>query len=138
MRLTKHRRKTSMMMDMTPMIDVAFQLIIFFMTVSQMSEVASEPLQLPTQAGAEEIKPKTLVVNITQEGQIRVAGDTLTIARLVALVSNELQRVGDDPGKLTVVVRADERGESRGVNEVVTALARLGVTRVRIAVQAEG
>ena len=34
--------------------------------------------------------------------------------------------------------RADERGESRGVNDVVTALNKLRVTRVRIAVDAGG
>ena len=43
--------------------------------------------------------------------------------------------VGDDPSKLHIVVRGDERGPSRGVNEVVRALAKLRVTHVRIAVQ---
>jgi biopolymer transport protein ExbD len=35
MRLTKHRRVTRADMNMTPMIDIVFLLIIFFMTVSQ-------------------------------------------------------------------------------------------------------
>jgi biopolymer transport protein ExbD len=127
-----------MLMDMTPMIDVAFQLIIFFMTVSQMSEVAHERLQLPKQTGAEEQKPKTLVVNITETGEIRLSGEPFTIARLVSLVSSEIRRLDDDPQRLIVVVRGDERGRSRGVNDVITALGTLGVTRVRIAVQSEG
>lgn len=138
MRLAKHARNTRMEMDMTPMIDVAFQLIIFFMTVSQMSEVASEPLQLPRQKGIVDEKPKTLIVNVTKTGQLRVGGEPITVAKLVSLISNELRRVGDDPDKLTVVIRADERGDSRGVNEVVTALGTLGVKRVRIAVQSKG
>ena len=138
MRLKKHARSTRMQMDMTPMIDIVFLLIIFFMTVSQMSEVANERLQLPRQSGGEEQKPKTMVVNVTESGAFRVAGQTITIARLVGLAHSELQRVGDDPDRLIVVVRADERGASRGVNEVVTALGTLGVKRVRIAVESEG
>jgi biopolymer transport protein ExbD len=138
MRLKKHRRPTQLQMDMTPMIDVAFQLIIFFMTVSQMSEVAHERLQLPRQIGAEEQKPKTLIVNVSDTGQLKVAGEPLTIARLVSLVSAEVRRLDDDPQRLIVVVRADERGRSQAVNEVITALGTLGVTRVRIAVQSEG
>jgi biopolymer transport protein ExbD len=127
-----------MQMDMTPMIDVAFQLIIFFMTVSQMSEVAHERLQLPKQIGAEEQKPKTLIVNVTHTGELKVSGEPFTIARLVTLVSSEVVRLDNDPQRLIVVVRADERGRSQGVNEVITALGTLGVTRVRIAVESEG
>ena len=122
---------------MTPMIDVAFQLIIFFMTVSQMSDVANEPLQLPRQKGSTAEKPKTLVVNVTETGEIRVSGETTTVARLLSIVTSEIKRLGDDPSKVTVVLRGDERGQSRGVNEVVTALASLGVNHVRIAVQTE-
>jgi len=137
MRLTKHRHPTRMEMDMTPMIDVAFQLIIFFMTVSQMSELAHERLQLPKQAGIDPEKPKTLVINVTETGEYRVTGEPISIARIVNLVSDEVQRAGNDPDRVIVVVRADERGTSRGVNEVVTALGTVGVTRVRIAVEAQ-
>jgi biopolymer transport protein ExbD len=138
MRLTRHRRATRMEMDMTPMIDVAFQLIIFFMTVSQMSEVAHERLQLPKQIGAELQQPKPLIVNVTESGEFRVGGETTTIARLIALVRAEIQRVDGDPNQVVVVVRGDERGESRGVNQVVSALGGLGITRIRIAVESEG
>ncbi|MGE0755427.1 MAG: ExbD/TolR family protein [Pirellulaceae bacterium] len=136
MRLTKHPRKRRMEMDMTPMIDVAFQLIIFFMTVSQMSEVSREPVQLPKQAGEEQEQPKTLIINVTEDGEYRVAGEPISTAGFVSLVSEEVQRAGDDPNQVVVVVRADERGASRGVNDVVTAMGTLGITRVRIAVQA--
>ena len=69
-----------MEVDMTPMIDVAFQLIIFFMTVSQMSDAATEPLQLPRQPGEEVQKPKTLIVNVGETGEYRIAGEPLSIA----------------------------------------------------------
>jgi biopolymer transport protein ExbD len=36
---------------------------------------------------------------------------------------------------LTIVLRADERAACRTVNQIVTALVQLQVTRVRIAVE---
>jgi biopolymer transport protein ExbD len=138
MRLAKHRRKTRMEMDMTPMIDVAFQLIIFFMTVSQMSQANQERLQLPKQQGSEDQQPRTLVINVTAAGEFRVSGETITMGGLISRVNYELVRVGDDPGRLHIVIRADERGASRGVNEVVRALGKLRVTRIRIAVESGG
>lgn len=138
MRLSKHRRKKRMEMDMTPMIDVAFQLIIFFMITSQMSQANQERLQLPKQPGVEEQPPRTLIVNVTAAGELRISGETATLAGLVNRISQELQQLGDDPTKLNVVIRADERSESRGVNEVVMALGKLRVTRIRIAVESGG
>ena len=57
MRLSKRRRSTKAAMNMTPMIDVAFLLMIFFMTVSQVSKLNREQLELPRQQGTEEQEP---------------------------------------------------------------------------------
>jgi biopolymer transport protein ExbD len=135
MRLSKRRRSTRAEMNMTPMIDIVFLLIIFFMTVTQVSELNRERLELPKLQGAEDQQPMTLTVNIDRDGEIVVSGNPLSVTRLLAIVSQELAKVGDDPSRLTVVLRADERGTSRTVNEIVTALARMQITRVRIAVQ---
>jgi biopolymer transport protein ExbD len=138
MRLSKRHRKTRMEMDMTPMIDVAFQLIIFFMTVSQMTQANQERLQLPKQKGAEVHKPLTIVINVTAKGELRMNGKTVAMAEFISQVGNELQQLGDDPSKLHVVIRADEESKSRGVNDIVTALAKLRITRIRIAVDSGG
>ncbi len=135
MRLSKHKRDTRADMNMTPMIDIVFLLIIFFMTVTQVSEINRERLELPQLQGAEDQKPSTLIVNVDQAGDIIVSGNQIEVPRLLAIVSQELAKVGEDPSRLTVVLRADERGTSRTVNEIVTALARMQIARVRIAVQ---
>jgi biopolymer transport protein ExbD len=122
-------------MNMTPMIDIVFLLIIFFMTVTQVSKINREQVELPKLQGAEDQKPTTLTVNVDRAGEIVVSGNRVTTARLLAIVSQELAKVGDDPSRLTVVLRADERGTSRVVNDIVKSLARLQITRVRIAVQ---
>lgn len=121
---------------MTPMIDVVFQLLIFFMTISsQVSQVERAPLELPQLPGAEDQRPTSMTVNIDEQARIVVDGREMTIAELVSLVSEALDRAGGDANLVTVVIRADRRIASRPVNEVVSALTRMQITRVRFAVE---
>lgn len=135
MKLTKHRHNTIAAMNMTPMIDIVFLLIIFFMTVSQVSKVNNERIPLPKQAGSEEQPTSSLTVNVRKSGEIVVSGRVVSVPELVSLVADELARVGNDPARLNVVVRADLRGDSSAVNDIVDALAKIQVQRVRIAVE---
>ena len=65
--------------NMTPMIDVVFQLIIFFMLIMDMSKAQLEPLTLPSARKA--IKEKfvdtsMLVMNVMKDGAIKINGKT--------------------------------------------------------------
>ena len=106
MRLSKRRRPTKVAMNMTPMIDVTFLLLIFFMTVSQVSKLNREQLELPRQQGTEEQKPSIMTVNINQAGQLIVGGTGYHLSELISLLGDEISRLGDDPSRLTVVLRA--------------------------------
>ena len=90
MRLTKRRRSTRPDMDMTPMIDIVFLLIIFFMTVTQVSKVNKEQLDLAKQKGSEDQQTATLTINVNADGEYRVAGNQVSLAQLVSLASQEL------------------------------------------------
>lgn len=135
MKLTKRRRETRPEMDMTPMIDIVFLLIIFFMTVTQVSKLNKEQLELPKLKGSEDQKPSVLTVNVTQDEEIVISGRQLSLDDLIALLNRELRRVGDNPQMLSIVIRADQRGRSGGVSGVVRVLKRLNILKVRIAVE---
>lgn len=134
MKLSKHKRQTTPDMNMTPMIDVVFLLIIFFMTVSQVSKINQERLDLPTAAGNEEQQPAMVTINVTQQERIIVSGNELTPTQLLTYIGDELFSVGD-PSQLSIVLRADRRATSRTVNLIVRELAKLNINRVRIAVE---
>lgn len=135
MRLSKRRHTRKLEVNMTPMIDVTFLLLIFFMTVNQVSKANSEPVELPRLRGTEDQVQATLIINIDLGGSILVSGNRVTVAGLAPLVAGELAAHGGDPVSLNVVLRADRRGDCRVVNEVVDLLTKLEIHKVRIAVQ---
>lgn len=81
MKLSSSDPETDMEMDMTPMIDVVFLLIIFFMIITDMTQQELEDLVLPAAVNAVEDKPDPKqvrpVVNILDNGQIIVKGELL-------------------------------------------------------------
>jgi biopolymer transport protein ExbD len=134
MRLSKGHQ-TKLEINMTPMIDVTFLLLIFFMTVNQVSKTQREQLDLPQLSGTQDQSQEALVVNVDRDGQIIVSASSLTLPQLIGIVSAELSKVNNDPNQITVLLRADRRGNCRTVNEIVTALVRLNIHRVRLAVE---
>ncbi|MEE3370472.1 MAG: biopolymer transporter ExbD [Planctomycetota bacterium] len=122
-------------MNMTPMIDIVFLLLIFFMTVTQASRVKEEQLELPQQEGSRDKETSLLTINIRQDGQLVMLGRVLQLDRLLALVNEELVRVDNDPRRINIELRVDQRGESRAANQVAKSLEQLNIKRVSFAVQ---
>ena len=79
MNLAKHDPETEMEMDMTPMIDVVFLLIIFFMIITDLTQQDLEELELPVALHAKEDKPDPEewrpIINIQYDGKMIVRRD---------------------------------------------------------------
>ena len=80
MNLSKHDPETDMKMNMTPMIDVVFLLIIFFMIITDMTQQDLEDLKLPRAQHAKEDKPDPEefrpIINILFDGKIIIKRET--------------------------------------------------------------
>ena len=135
MRLSKRSGSRLLRMNMTPMIDIVFLLLIFFMTVTQASRIKEEQLELPQQEGSRDKEISSLTINIRQDGQLVMLGRVLQLDRLLTLVNEELARVDNDPRRINIELRVDQRGESRAANQVAKSLEQLNIKRVSFAVQ---
>jgi biopolymer transport protein ExbD len=135
MKLNKRHQRGGLEMNMTPMIDVTFLLLIFFMTVHAVSKANRENIPLPKTHGSQDQTETPLTINVRFDGGIVVSGNRLSLAQLASVVGEELGKHQGEPSQLKVVLRADRGGTSRTVNEVVTLLERLDVRAVRIAVE---
>lgn len=124
--------------DITPMIDVVFLLIIFFMTTAQVARLTHTEIDLPQERGQQEAIPEEagLIINITAEGALVVAGRTVDSTELEDIVRAELRRSPNRPvHELKFLLRADRNAPALHLNRVVTLLERQGVGAARLATE---
>jgi biopolymer transport protein ExbD len=132
-------------LNLTPLIDLIMNLLIFFMLVSQMSVVERTPVDLPhvSQGRAAVIKPEDKVaitmklaqpddpqVPVYQVGSIKVAG--------LAEVSRRLEQVKAASPSVEMVLRADKNIPYKFVKEVMRTAGRQGIKVVEISVAMNG
>lgn len=135
MKLSKrNKRGGNLQLNMTPMIDCVFLLLIFFMTCTQVSAVNKTEMELSQQTGAEEQVEATIIINVDQDGDLLIGGNIITLPHMIVMVSDAIAAKGNNPQLVNVVLRADRRGVSRPVNQVLSALVKLEITKVRVAV----
>ena len=82
LKVREHEEPT---LNLTPMIDVVFLLIIFFMVGARFTELEREfNINLPTVSEARPLTdpPDRIEVNVFRNGRIKVAGQFLTIDEL--------------------------------------------------------
>jgi biopolymer transport protein ExbD len=136
MRINKRARSGGTLeLNMTPMIDVVFLLMIYFMTTLNASSISKEPIILPLLKGTQEQTESGLTINISDTGEIYVVGQQVSLQELIPLVSADIAKTNNDPTQANIVVRADRRSASRTMNQVVNTLERLQITRITIGVQ---
>ncbi len=135
MRLHKTKRKYGCAIDITPLIDVVFLLIIFSMAVSQFSRLQAEDLRLPeAREGTRPIASLAgrLVINIRPDGSLGVLGADHTLDTLAALLADRVRTRG--AGALSVIVRSDRRTPWGFVRPVLKECAAAGIADVNVAV----
>lgn len=135
MRIPSQSRNGTLGFNMTPMIDVVFLLIIFFLVSSHLAkqEVHME-LPLPkADSGTEpaEADVSRVTVNITADGTLLLAGHRVTPQQLQQRLANALAKEGGD---LQVRIRSDRHAPYRYVEPIMLACARAGVWNVTFAV----
>lgn len=120
--LPKSKRKGTSF-DMTPMIDVVFQLLIFFLFTSRFTDVVRTPLDLPSEQGDGLLdQAADLIVDITAEGVLLIDGQQVDFRGFEQQLDAAILRFGD-ASLLEVLVRADKSARSETVNAVATRLA---------------
>jgi len=113
------------------MIDIVFLLIVFFMTLPQLTQVVYHPLELPRVAKAPtDEQPTELVVNIDADGSLVVDGQPLTLQEL----ENDFLNPDRSDKLLHVLIRCDGQCPTRCINQLTSLLNEQGIEQVRLSV----
>jgi biopolymer transport protein ExbD len=122
------RRDT--VLDLTPMVDVVFLLIIFFMVSTTFITLESGlPVDLPQARSAVAQSTEIPTVTVTREQVIFLGGAEISEANLVALLRAQLEASGQG----VVVLRADQSVPHGLAVRVMDLIKQSGAQRVQIA-----
>ena len=112
--------------DLTPMIDMTFQLIAFFMVLINFTQSEqNEKIQLPDSQLA---KPPEvalefpITLHLTEEGDVIIGGDEVAIAGLGPYLEAEASALalrGEPQSKATVIIRGHKRADSGKVQDLI-------------------
>jgi biopolymer transport protein ExbD len=121
--------------NMTPMIDVTFQLIIFFLLSSHLARQEKQlPLPLPAaasgQASAGDDRPR-LTINVLADGTMLVGNRPIALDDLARLLTERKAAHGD---RLEVRIRADRHVLYRRIEPILPVCAAAGIWNVGYAV----
>jgi len=120
---------------MTPMIDVVFLLIIFFLVSSHLARQEHRlPIDLPAAESFAPLDPEkqSLTVSVDREREIHVAGKRMTIDELKQVLSDYQAKQGQ---KTAVRIRTDGAVQYQFVEPILREAAKLGIADAAIAVQ---
>ena len=142
MRVPSNLSRPGLGFNMTPMIDVVFLLIIFFLVSSHLARQESQlELNLPGASsgrrdGEDDIRRVTINV-LPQErpgGQIQVAGEVMDAGQLAEVIRYENRQVAGRDEVLEVRIRSDHLVPYRVIEPILLACQRAGVWNVSFAV----
>ena len=114
-------------LQMTPMIDIVFLLMIFFLVASKLDEAdRAIDVVLPQAAAAKPLttRPREFVINIDRAGNYFAGARPVRLEELKDLL---VQTAADNPARQTVIVRADEEVAHKFVVAAMDACVQAGI-----------
>ena len=119
--------------NLTPLIDVVFLLLIFFMVSTTFEHQSRIQIELP-EATAEATKPddESLEIIIDAQGRFFIGEQQVVNTELKTLKGAISKAVGEREG-LPVIIRADAKTPHQAVITALDATSQLGLTRISLA-----
>lgn len=118
-------------LNITPLIDVIFQLLIFFMLTSSFAFPSGIDVKLPKAVTSDIIKDENFIVTITGENLLYLGQAVMTIKELETELGKTVNR-----GR-PVLIKADRRASMGRIVDVWDLCRNLGVERINIATTQE-
>ena len=131
MRIPARQREYGLRLNITPLIDVVFLLIIFFLVASHFVRSENlEAVELPEATQSEdqrdEQRLRRLVVTVTADSKLHVADKTMDFAEVNTMILNGWAEYGDD---FEIHVRSDKTVPYHIIEPIMIACAKAGVTK---------
>jgi biopolymer transport protein ExbD len=120
-------------LDMTPMIDVVFQLIIFFIVTITVDQKMNEDIQLEFSKNGpvkEQEESRTTVIEVDRRGWISMHGTPLSKGQLQDLLQRKYRQLG---GAFPILIRGDMRTRHQDIRAVMDLCTGINIWKIEFA-----
>ncbi|MDE2807387.1 MAG: biopolymer transporter ExbD [Gemmatimonadota bacterium] len=118
-------------LNMTPLIDCVFLLLIFFMVTTVFKQPYSLQVVLPEAQQGVIVEEKKLVASITQDGRMEINRHLVTLDNLEQV----LLREKEGTRSLTLVVRTDQETPHKYLLDLFEVAKRVGIEKIPLATE---
>jgi len=121
-------------LNMTPLVDVILNLLIFFMLGTRFAEEERQiDIQVPSVSQAQPLTapPDDIIVNVFPDGHLVVNQETVSPAKLENLLASAHQRYTNQ----SVLIRGDGKGTYQSIMDVLSICQRAGIHNYSLATQ---
>lgn len=133
----KQRRREAQALNLTPLIDVVFLLLIFFMVTTSFSRETRLLVSLPEADGELAAEREAIEVLVSRDGAYAINGRQL-IARDVASLLRGLELESGGDNTRSVVLLADAQVRHESVVVAMEAIGAAGFSALSIATRRRG
>ncbi|GAB6094689.1 biopolymer transporter ExbD [Desulfatiferula olefinivorans] len=127
--IVRNRRKSGTELNMTPLIDMIFILLIFFLVTTSFVKESGVDVQRPVAESAETRESANLVIGIDAEGQVWIQGKHIDVRS----VRPRMRQYILETPKGSVVIAADKMSTTDTLIQVLDACRLAGVGNISIA-----
>lgn len=121
--------------ELTPLIDVVFLLLIFFMVSTTFIRETQLKIDLPEAAGElQQVEGQVLEVSISRDGEYSINSQLLVNSKIETLVRGLQEASGGDLKK-RLIVTADANATHQAVVRAMDAAGQVGLSRISITTQ---
>ena len=117
--------------DMSPLIDCVFILLIFFIVTTVFVEETGVEVDKPQAASASQLEKTSILIALTDQGQVVYGGREIGLSGVQPLVKRMLQK--ED---IPVIVQADKAAQSGLLVRIIDEAKLAGAVKVSIATRA--
>jgi biopolymer transport protein ExbD len=134
MNFRRHRRREDLGVDITPLIDVVFLLLIFFMVSTTFIRETQLRIDLPEATGEPaEREPDALEITVDARGDYSVNNRLLLRSDLETLMRALREAVeGRELDRQRVIITADGNATHQSVVTAMDAVGKVGLSRLSI------
>jgi biopolymer transport protein ExbD len=128
-----HKKKTNI--NIIPMIDVIFFLLVFFMLFTSFrTNPYGMEMKLPKAVTVTEQKQENFIINIDENGEFFYQGDNLPMAKISELAQEKYQ----ENENLVVIINADSETRYSSIVTVMDSVRQVGIYNLALAAEKKG